>query len=131
MGVCVKDGTVHPVLWIRCPDFKKSINVDLLAAMIGHELGHWLDFGYRPRECVVESGLMQECFADVVGCQLVKNAGYNIESFIDRVKGFIAYFNEHKLPQYEICAQKRFGLLTKIFKMPQSRNVELGKNGRI
>jgi len=131
MGECMIKGILRPVLWMSVPDFKKLPDENVLATTLGHELGHWLDFGYRPQECLLESCLIQECFADIVGCQLVKNADYNIEPFIDRVKGFIAYFNEHKLPQYEICARKRLGLLTKIFKMPQSRNVELGKNGRI
>ena len=131
MDMCLIKQNLHPVLVIRMPDFSMSINEDLLATVVGHELGHWLDFGYRPQKCVFENGVMQESFADIVGCQMAKNAGYDIEPFIDRVKGFIAYFNEHKLPQYEICAQKRFGLLTKIFKMPRSCNVELGKKERI
>jgi hypothetical protein len=130
MNVCLIKKNLHPVLGIRIPDFSMSINEDLLATIVGHELGHWLDFGYRPQMCMFENGVMQESFADIVGCQVAKNASYDIEPFIDRVKGFITYFNEHKLPQYEICAQKRFGLLTKIFKLPQFRNVEPGKDER-
>lgn len=121
MGVCVKDGTVHPVLWIRCPDFKKSINVDLLAATIGHELGHWLDFGYRPRECMVESGLMQECFADVVGCQLVQNAGYNVKPFMARIHGFIQDFDKKpEFAKYRRYSEMREELLQRCFGKKQN-----------
>lgn len=131
MSVCMIKHNLRPVLGVRIPNSDVLSNEDMIAGILGHELGHWLDFGYRPQKCVFENGVMQESFADIVGCQMAKNAGYDIEPFIDRVKGFIAYFNEHKLPQYEICAQKRFGLLTKIFKMPRSCNVELGKKERI
>jgi len=123
MDTCIIAQNLHPVLGIRVPNLDSLVEENLFAGIIGHELGHWLDFGYRPKKCVFENPLMQESFADIVGCQIARNAGYDINPFIDRVKGFIAYFNEHKLPQYEICAQKRFGLLTKIFGQAKTNKI--------
>ena len=116
MDMCLIKQNLHPVLVIRMPDFSMSINEDLLATVIGHELGHWLDFGYRPQKCVFENRLMQECFADIVGCRLVQNAGYNIEPFIGRVRGFMKDFAKPEMLSYYLLAKKRSELLLKCFR---------------
>lgn len=59
---------------------------DMLAMLISHELGHWMDMAERPEgyQGMLEKG--QEHFADIIGQRLCINAGYNPQEFIDLLK---------------------------------------------
>lgn len=115
MGVCVVKGILRPVLWMCIPDFKNPPDEKAIATTLGHEFGHWLDFSNRPQECLFESSLMGECFADVVGCQIAKNAGYDIRAFVERVKGFEKYFEEEGMLDYKKLSEKRRELIENCF----------------
>lgn len=115
MGECVVKGILQPVLWMSVPDFKNLPDESLLATTLGHEFGHWLDFSNRPQECLFENSLMQECFADVIGCQIAKNAGYDIRVFVERVKGFEKYFEEQGMLDYKKLSEKRRDLIENCF----------------
>jgi len=111
MGMCVINHNLRPILGVRVPDFENPPKEDLLATTIAHELGHWLDFGYRPQECVYEASLMQESFADIVACQMAKNAGYDVGLFINRIEGFIREFDKPELLKYRLVSEKRLKML--------------------
>lgn len=69
---------------------------DVLAFMLAHELGHFVDYANRPREstCYVHQ-VSEECFADVSAAILTNQAGFNLAKVVD-------LFNEiSKDPKYK------------------------------
>lgn len=67
---------------------------DSLAATMAHELGHWLDHANRPQDYLGKEKLWQECFADVTGYMMAKNAGYDVQKRIEKCKEFAAVHRE-------------------------------------
>ena len=54
---------------------------------------------------------MQESFADIVACQMAKNAGYDVGLFINRIEGFIREFDKPELLKYRLVSERRLKIL--------------------
>lgn len=115
MAISLIEGKDRPTLIIRTPE-DNIPNIDSLASTICHELGHWLDFSSRGYNNYYEARDLAECFADIIGAKLAQNTGYNFESFIERISGFIEEFNTPEMQKYKNIAQKRYDLINQIYK---------------
>jgi len=52
---------------------------------------------------------MQESFADIVACQMAKNAGYDVGLFINRID--IREFDKPELLKYRLVSERRLKIL--------------------
>lgn len=114
------DGKVRPLLEIQSGLMDSKISDDELAVTIAHELGHWIDDSRRPADYLGKDKLWQECFADMVGYKMVKNAGYNADLMIKERQEFAEEHRAYqeaqgrKLPE-ETIFEKRAMLLRQAF----------------
>lgn len=97
-----------------------KVSEDYLATTMAHELGHWIDFSSRPADYLGKEKLWQECFADVSGYQVAKNAGYDAPVMISEEEKFAQEYRQREeangksLPD-ETIFEQRTALLKKMF----------------
>lgn len=81
------DGKVRPLMEIQSGLMNADkVDDNELAFTIAHELGHWIDFSGRPENYFGREKLWQECFADMVGYKMAKNAGYDMSFAVEKRK---------------------------------------------
>ena len=80
-----QNGKRRPVM-ILDRGLLREDNKELLVGIMCHELGHWLDDSSRSDNFYGEIRLAEECFADMVGYKMAKNAGYDMSFAVEKRK---------------------------------------------